>query len=398
MPDAAVRCPFCNTPVPTAGTERIRCPRCGDYFVPSTTANRATGFDGELQRQRDAHSAGASRSVKRMLLIAGSLGVLGLIVGWVISSNREPLPPPPPAQPTVEAAVAPLAMPVLSYLPAGTDSVIALQLRAYIESFPEGDDRNPRNALLQLGIPDELLGSVERILGLPLDQIDQFAVGGKLNAGLLASQPVIVVRTRTPFSMETIAKRAKATADKRGERIYYRTNSANPFGERFYWWAPNDKLLIIAMQGSVLDGIPVEGRAGSDHLDQRLRDNVAALLTADTPCWALFESDDWQGIATLAMLAGKKKNGLDGLSDSLTDLQTVILGVRVDNKPTLTIWLEMKSDTAAAGIRDARAGWFRKEQSDISIGGAGSRIMLLMPPRGDNVSKVLKRIFLEDNR
>jgi len=388
MPDAAIPCPFCNAlVVADTGATRIRCSRCGDFFSPSGAAVGPAGLDDDLERHREARKALSSRSLKRTLLIAGSLGLLGIAVGLIVSQSRGPKPPASSGKDSSHAAVAPIDMPGLGYLPDKVDSVIAMQFRPLLEALPEGDIREPKNALIRLGIPEDVLGSVEKLLGMPLDNIDQLVIGLKLNEGLLSSQPVLVVHTHKPFNIEQIAKRAKASPDAHGDRTYYRANASNLFGERVYWWAVNDRLLVVGMQGALLDSIPAGGRAGRDHLAPRLAERARDLLTADTVCWAVLDSEHWDAIAGLATLAGKKKEGLDNLPEVVEPLRTVVLGLRLDPTPVLTAWFDMKSSDAAEKWRSQVA----KSGDEIAVGGAGSRVMLRLPANS-TVTRLLQRL------
>jgi hypothetical protein len=374
-------CPFCNAVVeapsvpPASG--RLPCPRCGDYFaIGAATTPADDRLEQEVQRHRQARGpqARSSRSIAIVLLIGLGLGALGVIVG--LSRSHAPSRPTPESEaaPEPARAVAPLEMPGLAYLPDGTDSVIAIQLQALLASLPSSDAQDVNGALARLGVPTGVLETIERIVGLKMDEIDELVLGLKLKEGEIASQPVLVVQTRVSYSIEDLAHRRKATLEHKGERTYYRTPETQSF-DRVFWWAPNDHILVVALRTEHLDAVPDGGRVGLAHLSSRLVEHATSLLPADTTCWAVLDSEKWETMAGVVQLfAGKRGAWMDRFAGPVAALETIVLGIRPENGQVLTAWFDLKSERAAADLQrkiasDAGAG-------SVSVGGAGKRVMV----------------------
>lgn len=394
-------CPFCNAVVPLPETPpasgRLVCPRCNDFIQLKDAGAMSAGLaasklDDEVQRHRDARANRASRSVKLTVVIALSLGVLGLLTGFLINQYRDQPKPPPAAPVLLAGAVPPLEMPALNYLPDGTDSVIAVQLRPFLESLPATEGGSAHNALSRLGISEDLLAGIERVVGMPLENIDQLAFGLKLSGGSLSSQPVLVVMTRQTFSAEEMAKQAKATTERRKDRTYFRTSSSIAFVDRFYWWAPNDHTLVAALKPEVLDAIPTEGRDGRDHLATPVVRNITQLLPEDSYCWAVLDSDSWEALGGLALFAGKPGPAIEQMIEQLINLQTLTLGVRVEGQePFLTAWIDLKSESSASDLRSWLTRKYKGDGQTITVGGAGNRVMVRTPTSAGGVAAAFQK-------
>jgi hypothetical protein len=381
MPDAPISCPFCNTLVPptnSSSSSRILCPRCGDSFpVRESTALSVPNsnlLDDEVQRHRMARQAKAVHSIKTTLIAGVCLGALGLLVGIAISYFRTEPTDQPPAPAEAARCVPPLEMVALAYLPAGTDSVVALQLRPLLDS-PRNAEKGARPALAQLGIPPGLVDAVERaVAGIGFDNIDQIVIGLTLKDGVLAQQPVLVIHTRLEFSVDKLTQIENARSERRGTRTYHRFPISAFVVD---WWAPNDRFLVAALQADCLDAIPDGGFANHEQMSPRIRALVSNLLTADTICWAVLDSDKWDALGKLALSFVQKRDGeLEKAADSLALLQSVVLGIRLEDEPILIAWFDLKSEANGADLRNLLLARFRDEQGKFLVGGAGNRVMV----------------------
>lgn len=396
MPDAPLSCPFCNAAVPAPDVAplsgRVRCPRCGDLFpVPAAGAHTgpsAPQIADEVRRHRQARETRATRSLKVTLLVGLGLGVLGVVVGVSLRHLWQEPAHQPAAKVESAKPVAPLEMPGLAYLPRGTDSVIALQLRPLLGAFGGEQQDNPRAALAKLGLPDESLGGIERIAGLTLDNIDQLVFGLQLNGGVFARQLVLVVHSRTRYSIDETARRAKAVVEKKGERTYYRVVPGQ-FPDKVYWWAPNDRVLVAALEMSSLDGIPDEGRQAQDNLSPQLVKCTTALLTASTYGWAVLDSDRWELIAPLLLMAGKRGDLVDQVAEPLSSLRTITLGLNGEGAPALTGWFDLKSEKAATDWRTWLQMKYANTSGKIAVGGAGDRVMVRTAASREGIAAAL---------
>lgn len=383
MQDAPISCPYCNTLIPPSAfpaSGRIRCPRCGDSFqVRANCPPAAAGanlLDEEVRRHRTARQAKAARSIKTTLIAGVCLGALGLLVGVGISYFRTEPAGRPPAAAEDARSVPPLEMLALRYLPAGTDSVIALQLRPLLDSRGNGA-KGAAEALVGLGIPASVVDAFERAGGIAVDDIDQIVVGLKLSEGVLAQQPVLVVHTRQDFSIDKLAQTENARSERRGERTYHRFPASAKVPFEIHWWAPNERILVAALQPDCLDPIPDGGFANLEPLTPRIKETAASLLTADTACWAILDSDKWDSLGKFVLgLEAKRNDDLEKAANALGLLQTAVLGIRLEGEPILTAWFEFKLETAAADLRARLTERFRDEHGKTIVGGAGNRVMV----------------------
>jgi transcription elongation factor Elf1 len=400
MSDASLTCPFCNAVVSPAGivpgSGRAICSRCGDSFaVKATAANSSSGasakIDDEMDRHRRARQVRAKRSVKSKLFLAIGLGIAGAIVGLCFNEFQSKPNHQLPTTIVSSPPVAPIEMLMLRYLPAGTDSVIALQLPPFLESLPPSENHDARSALVNLGISDELLKYVESFTGIGLEAIDQLAIGLALRDGSIGSQPVLAIRTRASFSLEDLSRRSKLSVEKRGDRTYYRTPELTQLRLRFYWWSPSDRILLAALQEEQLDGIPENGMESTEHLSPKIVESTQKFLTADTYCWAVLNSDHWETMAMLALFATQRIESMGGLIDPSAMLKTLVLGIRVEHEPILSAWLELKSENAATDLRKWLIAKYKDEDGRISVGGAGNTVMVRTPTSGGGVLLAIQK-------
>jgi hypothetical protein len=383
MQDAPISCPYCNALVPAANASparRIDCPRCGDSFLvrenPTSSVPISDQLEIEVRRHRLARQTKAARSV-RVTLIAGiCLGGLGLLAGIGISYFRsEPTSPPPiPAEPS--ASVPPLEMAALAYLPATSDSVVAFQLRPLVKA-PSGGEKGARQALVQLGVPSAFVDACERLAGVGLDNVDQIVVGLTLKEGLLAQQPVLIIHTRQEFSIDKLARIENARSESRGARTYHRFPVSAKIRFDIHCWAPNDRFLVAALQPDCLDAVPDDGFPADKQLTPRIRDLASSLLTADTVCWAVLDSDKWDSLGKFILSFDQKHDDqLEKAANSLGNLQTAVFGIRLENEPILTAWFDLKSEAAGADLRRLLLKRLQDEKGKIVTGGAGNRVMV----------------------
>lgn len=379
-------CPLCNAVV-TVGEPnsagKVICPRCDGAFpfrqseraeaVPETGLSREpTGLDAEVERHRQARQAKANRSIKRAALVVLGLGALGVATGLAISHFREEGREDRPHD-DVETTrpTAPAEMPGLGYLPEGTDSIIAIQVRPLIDSLPEGSTRDARQALGRLGLPAELLNGFERATGLGLDRIDQVLVGLRLKEGSPLNQVVLVAHARAPFDLEAVAERFKANDLSRNGRTYYRVPSSREVPVEVYWWAPNDRVLVAALLPEHLDAVPAERRAGLTHLGARTVEAIGRDLAGAPAFWAVLDSDQWETLGLFLMsLGGKGGKKPQPPTGVLNSLRTLSLAYQPGGE-SLSVWLDLKSEVSAVELRRRLAG-----AENVAAGGAGNRVMI----------------------
>jgi hypothetical protein len=401
MPDSTT-CPFCNaviaTPTPDPASGKIHCPRCGESFSPKRTSATADAISlqpliaGEVQRHRQARQKDGWRSVRRLLVVGLILGALGAAAGFGINYlNRDKVVRPPHVEVETAKPVPPAEMPGLSYLPAGTDSVIAVQFTPLLAALPEGQVKDRRALLNWIGLPNDVVGTLEKVVPIGLENIDQLVLGLKLNEGALLQQIVLVVHTHQPYSMPEIAARLNAKEQKAGERTIYQATGTKQFPVAL--WAPNDRVLVVALENKDIESAR-EGVGGSiEHLSPRLVEIARHDFAPDTCFWAVLDSERWElvGLPLLALSAEQRK-AFEKLNISLSVVRTITLAVRTDPEPSLTVWFEMKAEKAAEEFRAYLLERLKKEDGRVVVGGAGNRVMIRTPIQSAELRRLIQKL------
>lgn len=400
MPDS-ISCPFCNAVIavlvvdPALG--KIHCPRCDESFAPKRPTGDAAiqpaqpPITAEVQRHRQARQTDGRRSVRRLLVVGLALGLLGTGIGLCISYlNRDKTPQPLHGNIETGKAVPPIEMPGLRYLPAGTDSVIAVQFQPLLAALPEGQVRDRQALFNWIGLPKDIVTTLDRVLPIGLDNVDQLVLGLKLKDGGLLKQIVVVAHTREAFSIDEIAKRLKAKEHQEGERTIYETTGTAKFPLDLHLWAPNDRVLVIALESRDIE----PAREGVEHLAPRLREVARNQLAADTYFWAVFDSERWELLGLfLLSLSAEQRKAFEALNISLSVVRTVTLAVRTDPEPSLTVWFEMKTDSTAEEFRSYLTERLKGEGERAAIGGAGNRVMLRTPIQSGELRNLIQKLI-----
>ena len=386
-----LNCPSCNAAIPAMSSEtgRIPCPRCGEWLPigKATPAILETSrLETEVQRHRQAR---AQRSVKATVIVGVSLGILGIVIGLLWRSlGSKPVVPPRPQPVAPSALLKPMEMPGLGYLPLGTDSVISLQLRAGIATLPETERSDPRKALASLGLPKELVDGVERATGMSLNEVDQLVFGLKLKDGSLAAQPVLIVHAVQKVDFEGLVKKVKGRTSTKGDRTYCRAALSSQLPIEIVWWSPAEKILIAALNESVLNAIPAEGGL---ELPTRIVNLAETSLAGDPFFWAVLDSEKWEALASFLELVAGKKKGVS-VAEVISPLRSLVLGVRVDGEPILNVSLELKSDRSAEELRTYLNERFKKANEDALVGGGGNGVGVRLPLRGEGMGALIQKL------
>jgi len=189
-------CPTCNSSfvLGELPDRRAACPRCGDVFSirsweeasPDDLFQATTAIRTQARRER------ARWSVRRMVVVALLMGLIGLIAGLGLYRTRESAHSPgsPPSRQSLSTAKGPAELNGLQYLPSDASLVFVLQ-PGPVQVFAERAKQESRDVLTRGGIPPQFLDSLARV-GLSLEQIDH--VAGAANADGLRLALVLVLR------------------------------------------------------------------------------------------------------------------------------------------------------------------------------------------------------------
>ena len=399
MPEST-NCPFCNAaiPVPVADpvSGKIHCPRCDEAFTARTRSAAVSGpaepmIGKEVERHREARQPSGWRSPKGLIIGAVLFVILGAAAGlginyWKRDKNQQP----PHAQIETAKPVAPADMPGLCYLPAGTDSVIAVQFRPLLAALPDGQTKDPRALLGWIGLPAEALNALEKILPIGLEQIDQLVLGLKLKDGGLLKQIVLVVHTREAFSMPALVNKLKAKEQKSGDRTTYLAPGTPKFPLDLHLSAPNDRVLVVALEAKDIES----PREGVEHLAPRLVEIARNQFAPDTYFWAVLDSERWEVLGLFLLgLAPEQRQAVEKLNISLSVVRTVTLAVRVEPEPALIVWFEFKSESAAQEFRAYVSGRLNYDGANVAIGGAGNRVMVQTPIQSGELRSLMQKLL-----
>ena len=311
-------------------------------------------------------------------LLGLGLGTLGVIVGLLISYfQKSERVNQPPVEVETAKVVAPAEMPGLGYLPEGTDSVVALQLRPLLQALPDSEGKDARAALLRLGIPPEVIAGFDRAVGVGLDNIDQAVIGLKLKEGSLINRVVMVVHTRESYSIEAVAEKLKAKPFTKEGRLFYHFLASPQLPIEVACWAPNDRVLVVGLDADQLKAIPAEGRRGLGHLPPRVAEIIGQQLAGEPSVWAVLDSEKWDGISSFVLIAGMKRLDLaQSIAEPMSRLRTAVIALSVQGEPALTTWFDLKSEASATELRDGLQTKFKDDDGKVTVGGAGNRVMV----------------------
>lgn len=409
MPDEPFTCPFCNALVPTPAIippgARLICPRCEETF-----ALKVEHSDGstqiaplaatDLQSEVDRHRAQSRSSVRiwRLLAILTFLGLAGLAAGLYFTDDPKEVRPIPVG--SKAAMVHPLKISNLGYLPAGTDSVVAIQFGPFLRAFHADDQTDIVGLLVRMGMPEVLVDFLANLSAVGLADLDEAVIGTHLQEGDLdLGKLIFIMRTRQPVDLATVMERHKAKAEvdrQSGRKIYKGQVKVQKLTLDVYWWQVNDRVFAGALSDLGLRGIPETPRAGLDNLDSKLRERVAAWVAEDSYFWLALRTDGSESLSLLLSLVGPlraKAKEEESITDRLKSLQILVMGVRSgDGEHTATLWTEWKSAAAANAVRDELSQGIEKGQ--MTVGGAGNALMLRMPAAPSTLRDAISRMSL----
>lgn len=341
-----VSCPYCNAGFALAevpATGRADCPRCGERFPvrvgdlpagdsppPAPSAKPGTPYSVPGPQP-------ASEKPGRGLALVAAVVLVGLVGGLGYYLSRDPstpTPAPEPDPPPDAAAVAPLTLRGLGYLPPGTNVAFAVRTGPVLE-YAARTGKDPVDVLTRAGVPAATLGGLAKA-GVTLQQIDHIAGGLAVpdaDGGELRFAVALILR-RPVADEDEFLKALKA----RREGVRYAVEFA---GLPLTMARASGTDWVFAL--SDRDADPAGGR----ELPAGLREVVGQKVPAEAAAWAATDTARWADKPAVKLAVGQfgRKEWLPPLEKGQAAAAALCLG----EKPH--VWLSVRCADAAAGDR-----------------------------------------------
>lgn len=355
-----VSCPYCNAgfalaEVPPAG--RADCPRCGERFPVRA------GDPGEVAPPPVAAALPPPEPARTKAPWLVPLLALALVVGgvavWMLR-DRSPAPVPAGDPPLDAAAVPPLSLRGLGYLPPGANVAFAVRPGPVLD-YSARTGQDPVEMLTRAGIPASALGSLARA-GITLQGVDHLAGGlvvPDADGGDLRFAVALVLRR--PVADEDAflkALKARRTGPDRyeveagGAPLRLARASATDW---VFGWAERDA-----------------DPAGGRELPAGLREAVAEKVAPDAAAWVATDGGRWadKPAVKLAVGVAGKKEWLPVLAGG----RAAVAGLSLGESPRL----RLHARTADADTGERLRAYFRAKAPG-EVGGAGEWATLDAP-------------------
>src|SRR5262245_1136117 len=364
-------CPFCNTLLPAAvGGIRLVCPRCGESSIPITSDPAATALSKGDSFSNT--SVAATRCLPRQIVLAAALVLVALAVGiatetwW--STEHSTLGD---VQSGADYTVAhPADLSGLGYLPDSTEAILAVHLPALVEKF-EPESQDPRKALVHLGLPGNVIETLDKLSGVGLKNVDQLVVGMGFARGSFPPQVVVVVHTRQPYDMTALADEHGARSLKKEGRTL-RAVKAGPLPE-VYWWGPNNRVLVATLLARDFENVPRQPVPELGQLKSEIATLVRERVDDDAVVWLVASSDRWAQhlrpytfpwAENLGRVNFVPLTPLEGRNDLLGPAERLrSISVSVPQSPDRPVDIQIELQTASAAS-ELRGGFMRRFAGD----------------------------------
>lgn len=377
-------CPFCNALIPTAAG-RTTCPRCGEALgtVPGNVPVMPPPGP-------PATKAGAHRWTPRRVGLTALVVVLVVGGVWAAWANRHrirsPFGPAPPEKPVV---VKPAELPGLGFLPESTEAVLAVQVPFLLERLGPGAEQDPARALTTIGLPESAAELIDQMTAIRLKNVDQLVVGLGFGSHALPPQVILVVHSRQPFDLESVARQSKAHARKKDGRMLY-VGKAGALPE-VNWWQASDRVLIATISARDFEGVPNQPRTGIDHLRPALAALIREQVAADASAWFVATSDRWdQYLQPYVVLPFTPLQGRKDLIKPAERLRSFVLSIPNDAEHPIEAQIALKSADAAADLRASLAERFQGESVEVT--GDAEWARLSVPNDPSRIGTVVSRL------
>ncbi len=373
-------CPFCNAALPPLAAaptgDKFPCPRCGEsvpaarWHVDTSIARGEPKWSPRPSSDEPRPPVPGKRKTALVILgIMATMAIVGLSYAlWTVDLRRSRHP----WMPTKNEPIArrrPLELTGLGYLPKNCQFVAGLHIAEMMDDKTVGSKLldEPRPVLL-----DWVLKQIPRATGLTLADIDHVVLGAAFDRHF--PQAVMVVKTRSPYELEKIARAAKpATRPLFHDKALYQY-SLNPLGEAVVWCVDGRTLVYVLRLDEPkvehLSGLSEEPRPIEEVLPAPLRTTLAERLPTHQYLWIAGRLDqlgplkDWLPLA----LGGK----LD--LERLKEMKSFALGIEPTEGLTLTGHFEMTDAKSADKLKTVLEG--------VTVAGAKSQKVDATDPIG----------------
>lgn len=311
----------------------------------------------------------------------------GAVGAWQLKS-RKPKAPPPMVGAAVKPVVSPTELPGLGYLPPSSQAILAIQLPQLLDKFDAADD--PSRALIALGLPEQVVRTIESASGVGLKNVDQLVVGLGFEKGSLPPQMIVVVTTKQPYVIATLTKQANAKVLKKNGRTLYAVK-ASPIPE-VYWWSASDRVLVATLSARDFDRVPTTPLIGVDHLRPELTRLVCERIATDAVAWFAASADRWdQYLLPYIVLPLTPLQGRSDLEKPAELLRSITVSIPNDPNAMVEMQIDRKSSVGGSELRDAVRERFRGEA--IEVDGEGESTRLRLPFDERQISSLFARLI-----
>jgi hypothetical protein len=337
--------------------------------------------------------ARAQWSVKRAVMVALGLGLLGLVAGVVVHYIHGGFQPRRELEPeTSQQAVAKPAAELigLSYLPADTNIAFAIQ-PGPIVAYAERLNRNPRELLIQAGIPANVFDELTK-LGLTLQQIDHIAGGTsfKDDAISVTFRLTLVLVLRKPFADEDefLHKLRRREAAKSRYKVDV---PGIPLTMLLFRVSPT--IWVFGLDDKDFEAVDRGGYGiGGKQLPTGLFESIVERLPPNAAAWIATNEDRWAEKKEIRLLNEflKKNEWMAVLAKG----RSALVALSFDDPPRMRLFIKAADEKIGEQLRT----YFKKlaaNDDKVRQGGGGDLAFYDAPIEPVNLFATISR-FLSD--
>jgi hypothetical protein len=291
--------------------------------------------------------------------------------------------PPRQAEPPVEApvaAVAPVRLAALGYLPPGTSVIVGAQVAELLAS------KGGRALLedpLKAGAIDVRLAGVKQWTGVDLGELDHLVLG------VLADQafppPItLVARTRQPYDAGKVREALKVERLAGGGKKRLYSFKVRDFS--LVLWCADEHTLVVGWMDPHLALVPLTPSGDLRQLPAEVRTALTDRLEPGGPLWAVGYSRNWADTAAFTLFPRLKEDD----RKRFHAVQTVAAQVQLEPAVTVRAAFHCADEAAARGLED----YFRdpgRAGPQLTTARDGAWLTLQLPTDLDAVRRALGR-------